>query len=204
MRDATSSRRGFLGGCGARLGVLLACCSSGDRPADATTTAPAAEAGDGGSSPARTATPTDTTADGGWRETQLTDVLSGETFSIAGIGQPVVLESFAVWCPVCTRQQRQLAELSETGSDAAIVSLNTDPNEDADRVRTHAEEHGFDWRYAVAPASMSQALVAEFGRQVIRAPAAPVVVICPDGTAAFLSERAVKPAERLRTAVRSC
>ena len=43
-----------------------------------------------------------------WLATELTDVATGETFTLAEFaGTPVLLESFAVWCPICTNQQKQ-------------------------------------------------------------------------------------------------
>ena len=67
-----------------------------------------------------------------WLATELTDVSTGETFTIAEFaGTPVLLESFAVWCPICTNQQKQVRALhEEVGDDVISIALNTDPNED--------------------------------------------------------------------------
>lgn len=145
--------------------------------ADGDETGSAAAGGGSGSDP----TPADN-AD--WRSIELETVRDGETFTVDGFDRPVVLEAFAVWCPKCTRQQEELRGLDDS---VVAVSLNTDPNEDAEKVRAHAEDHGFDWRYAVAPPEMTQSLVDAFGTTVTNAPSTPVVVACPDGGASFFA-----------------
>lgn len=140
-----------------------------------------------------------------WRSITLTDVDSGETFTVDEFaGQPVLLESFAVWCPVCTTQQKHIATLHEQRSDVVTISLNTDPNENAERVKAHKDSHGFDWRYAVSPPAMTESLLDTFGIIITNAPAAPVVRICPDGTASLVSGGGAKSAEKLAAAIDAC
>ena len=44
-----------------------------------------------------------------WMNTELKDVRIGETFKISDFrGEPVLVESFAVWCPTCTKQQNEI------------------------------------------------------------------------------------------------
>ncbi|ERG89010.1 MAG: hypothetical protein J07HX5_01160 [halophilic archaeon J07HX5] len=119
-----------------------------------------------------------------WQTTTLTDVLTGRSFSIAELTGPVAIQSFAVWCPKCERQSREMANLN---GPVTAVSLNTDPNEDAQQVREHAETNGFDWRFAVAPTEMTDSLIAEFGPAIVSAPSTPMIVACGDGKATFFS-----------------
>lgn len=111
-----------------------------------------------------------------WLETELTDVLSGETFRLAEFaGRLVVVESMAVWCPLCTTQQKHLAAARSTwGEEVIVVSLDTDPAEDAEILRRHAQSHGFDWLWAVAPREMSAQLSATFGPEILSAPSTPI------------------------------
>lgn len=140
-----------------------------------------------------------------WRAVELTDVTTGEAFTVSGFGgRPVLVEFFAVWCPVCTSQQQELGTLVERRDDLVAISLNVDPNEDAEQVREHAEKKGFDWRYAVSPPAMTKALIDEFGTVVTNAPAAPVVRICPDRTAALVDGRGLKSADALAASFDSC
>ena len=56
-----------------------------------------------------------------WREIPLRDVLSGEIFRISDFnGKPILLESFAVWCPTCNKQQQQIRKLHQAIGDSVI------------------------------------------------------------------------------------
>lgn len=132
-----------------------------------------------------------------WLDAELTDISAGETFSISEFrGKPVLVESFAVWCPICTRQQQELKKVKESGADIVSVAINTDPNEDEARVRGHIERHGFDWHYAVASAEVTDSLIEEFGFGIVNAPQAPVILVCGDQTVHKL-RNGVKPADEL-------
>jgi thiol-disulfide isomerase/thioredoxin len=137
-----------------------------------------------------------------WRNAPLVDVRTGETFRISDFaGTPVLLETFAVWCPTCTRQQEEIARLHEKlGDEFVSVSLNVDPNEDAATVREHANDHGFDWRYAVSQPQVTRALMAEFGTGIVAATATPVVLIGPDQEGSLL-RRGLKRADALEKLV---
>jgi thiol-disulfide isomerase/thioredoxin len=140
-----------------------------------------------------------------WRNVELTDVLTGETFTISQLNdKPILLESFAVWCPTCKKQQDEVKALHEDiGDDVVSIGLDTDVNEDASQVKSHAQSNGFNWRFAVSPASMTQSLINEFGPGIVSAPSAPVVLICPDGSARKLSS-GVKKADKLKSEIDAC
>lgn len=115
----------------------------------------------------------------------MTDVSTGETFTIDALAadKPVLLETFAVWCSTCLRQQKEIRALHEqVGDDVISVALDIDPNEDAAKVRSHLDKHGFDWRYAVAPSDVTQSLIDQFGQSIAVPPRAPVVLVCADGS----------------------
>src|SRR3989344_3622149 len=129
----------------------------------------------------------------------LVDVRTSQTFKIGDFkGKPVLLESFAVWCPICTQQQKKIKELHEEMGDAFVsISLDTDPNEDAAMVKEAAEKRGFDWYFAVSPVELTQALIDQFGVSVVDAPAAPVILVCEDGSARLL-KRGIKSVQDLK------
>jgi thiol-disulfide isomerase/thioredoxin len=59
--------------------------------------------------PAPAPTPSPTAASAWMDIVELTDVATGQTFKLSDFkGKPVLLESFAVWCPTCLRQQETL------------------------------------------------------------------------------------------------
>lgn len=140
-----------------------------------------------------------------WIYTVLKDVNTQEDFRLSDFeGKPILLESFAVWCPTCTSQQKEIKKLHDELGDSVIsISLNTDPNEDEDRVQSHTERNGFNWIYVVSPPDLTQALIDEFGFGFVNAPQAPVVLICPDGTSKKL-RNGVKKSLELKTEIEGC
>lgn len=137
-----------------------------------------------------------------WQDVELTDVNTGNTFKISDYkGKPVLVETFAVWCPTCTKQQKETKKFHDEVGDAVIsVSLDTDPNEDVDMVLAHTRKNGFDWLYAVAPVEMTQSLIAEFGVGIVNAPSVPLILVCEDQSTRFLKS-GVKNAERLKSEI---
>lgn len=133
-----------------------------------------------------------------WRNASFTDARTGEEFKISDFeGRFVLLESFAVWCPTCVQQQKELKKFFEEDDSIVHVSLDTDPNEDIEKVKEHISSYNFKWYFAVSPAETTQALIDEFGLQFVNAPNAPVALICPDQSARFLPS-GVKTVERLK------
>lgn len=78
---------------------------------------------------------------------ELKDIATSKNFRISDFSdKPVLLESFAVWCPTCTAQQKVTKKFHEEVGDSVIsISLDTDPNEDESRVLEHIEKNGFNW-----------------------------------------------------------
>lgn len=120
-----------------------------------------------------------------WFNAELTDVNSGETFKIADFkGKVVLVETMAVWCPLCLRQQgqvRALHELLGEREDLISLALDIDPNEDAELLQAHANQNGFDWRYAVAPAEVSREIGLLYGAQFLNPPSTPMLIIDRQG-----------------------
>ena len=81
----------------------------------------------------------------------------------------------------------QMGNLKQSKGESIVhISVNTDPNEDEKRVKEHLERNGFDWYFAIAPIEFTNALIDEFGLNVVYAPRAAVVLICADQTTRFL------------------
>ncbi|NYT19931.1 MAG: redoxin domain-containing protein [Methanosarcinales archaeon] len=136
-----------------------------------------------------------------WRNVELTDARTGEIFSISDFEGPILVESFAVWCPTCLQQQKEMKKLIQIeGENITHISLDTDPNEDVEAVLDHVQRNDLDWYFAVAPTEMTEDLIDEFGIEVANAPFAPVILICEDGEARLLG-RGLKSAEELNDEV---
>ena len=150
-------------------------------------------------------TPTDKLAPA-WMDIELTDVATGQTFKISDYkGKPILIESFAVWCPTCLAQQKEVNKARQSEGEGVIhISLDTDPNEDEAKVREHIERNGFDWYYVVSPVEFTKALIDEFGLKIVSAPRAPVVLICEDQSTRFLRSGLKSADELLSEVERGC
>jgi hypothetical protein len=120
-----------------------------------------------------------------WFNAELTDVNTGETFKIADLkGKVVLVETMAVWCPLCTQQQGQIRAFHEMlgkQEDLVSLSLDIDPNEDAEILQAHVHQNGFDWRYAVAPTEVSREIGQLYGAQFLNPPSTPMLIIDRQG-----------------------
>ena len=119
-----------------------------------------------------------------WQNVQLIDVRTDEAFTLASFdGQVVILETMAVWCPLCDQQQLEInAARSKFGDEVVVVSLGVDPDETAEIVAAHANQFGLPWRFAIAGSELVGMLQIEFGPQILAPPSTPIVIIGPDGS----------------------
>lgn len=111
--------------------------------------------------------------------TPLRDARTGEAFTLGDLrGKVLLIEGMAVWCPVCTDQQRQLRDaLPGLGDGVALVSLDVDPNENDAIVKRYVEQQGWSWRFAVAPRALAQSLATTFGTAFLSPPSTPLLVV---------------------------
>ena len=70
-------------------------------------------------------------------------------------------------------------ELAGLGDDVVMISIDGDPNENADVLRRYADTLGFDWRFAVAPREVMAALAGEYGSQFLYPPSEPMFAVTP-------------------------
>lgn len=118
-----------------------------------------------------------------WRTIELETVRGSETFTIEELAAdgPLLVETFAVWCSNCLRQQETLVDFHDANPDVPTIAVDIDQNEDASKVRQHANDHGFDWRYAVAPPEWTKSVTTAYGSSMANAPRVPMLRVCgPD------------------------
>lgn len=119
-----------------------------------------------------------------WQQIEIEDVTTGETFTLADIDDPVVIHTFATYCPTCQSQQAEVdRDYDELREQATFLDLTIDQNDDPEDVAEHAEENGYDWHFGVAPADLTGELVDEFGQSVTVSSQSPLIIVCPDGSA---------------------
>jgi cytochrome oxidase Cu insertion factor (SCO1/SenC/PrrC family) len=119
-----------------------------------------------------------------WTRISLTEVTSGETFTIAGFkGRVVLLEAMATWCPTCRQEGNEVKKLHQAlgGSKVVSVSIDVDPNEDATLLAKYASGSSFDWRFAVAPKELGRALADAYGEEWLNPPYAPMLIVDRNG-----------------------
>ncbi|MFZ0547875.1 MAG: TlpA disulfide reductase family protein [Candidatus Promineifilaceae bacterium] len=120
-----------------------------------------------------------------WFQVELTDVQTGETFTMNDYaGKVVLVETMAVWCPTCILQASyvyRLHEQLEYPEDLVSVSLDIDLNENADDLKEYVDQYGFDWHFAVAPLEVDRALGNLYSAQYMNPPLAPMLLIDRQG-----------------------
>jgi cytochrome oxidase Cu insertion factor (SCO1/SenC/PrrC family) len=122
-----------------------------------------------------------------WYAASLTDARTGQVFVIQDLkGKVILVETMAVWCSNCLKQQGQVKALHELlgeRDDFVSVGLDIDPNEDAGSLKTYVESNGFDWLYAVPPVDVSREIASLYGDQFLNPPSTPILVIDRKGEA---------------------
>lgn len=114
----------------------------------------------------------------------LTDVRSGESFTLGELATAegrVLLEPMAVWCSSCRAQQHEVIGAHDL-ADFASVSLDVDLSEAPADLAAYADREGFDWTFAMADASLYRLLQDRFGVAATNPPSTPLIVIEADGT----------------------
>jgi thiol-disulfide isomerase/thioredoxin len=116
-----------------------------------------------------------------WFDLPMTDVQSGETFTISDFaGKVVLVETMAMWCPNCVMQANEVRDLHNllgNSEDLISISLDVDVNESAPSLKDYSEGYGFDWRYAVAPLEVARALGNLYSAQYLNPPLSPMLLI---------------------------
>lgn len=113
---------------------------------------------------------------------ELVDVVSGETFTLRelAVDRPVLLETMAIWCTTCFRQQVEVVRAHQK-AEFHSVGIDVDPNERPEDLARYAEESGFEWRFVKADAELVKLLTEAYGSAVTNPPSTPTFVVATDG-----------------------
>ena len=116
-----------------------------------------------------------------WFSTSLTNAATGESFTLQDFkGKVVLVETMAIWCPTCLRQQKEVKALhDQLGEHDGLVSvgIDIDLNEKIDDLKAYTARNGFDWTYTVATADVAREIGNLYGQQFLNPPSAPMLII---------------------------
>jgi len=122
-----------------------------------------------------------------WFGASLTDVRTGQSFSINELkGKVILVETMAQWCSNCLRQQGEVKALHDKigeNDDFVSIGLDIDPNENAADLKSYVEAKGFDWLYAVPTADVSREIANLYGAQFLNPPSTPILIVDRQGIA---------------------
>jgi thiol-disulfide isomerase/thioredoxin len=139
-----------------------------------------------------------------WFIIEMTDVQTGETFTMSDYaGKVVLLETIAIWCPSCTIQATQVDQLHEAlgnPEDLISVSLDVDSHEDEATLKEYASSYRFDWHFAVAPLLVQRALGNLYSVEYLNPPLSPMLIIDREGNVHQL-DYGIKDVETLKKIV---
>ena len=136
-----------------------------------------------------------------WFDIELTDVQTGETFTMNDYaGKVVLVETMAMWCPNCLFQAnevRKMHKLLDNPDDVVSVSLDVDLHEDGASLKDYINKYGFEWHFAVAPLEVARALGNLYNAEYLNPPLSPMLIIDRNGEVHQL-EYGQKSAESLQ------
>jgi len=139
-----------------------------------------------------------------WFGMEMTDVRTGETFTMNDYaGKVVLLETIAIWCPNCLVQAAHVRDLHKVlgyPEDLISVTLDVDSSEDEATLKEYMLEWGFDWHFAIAPLLVQRALGNLYSAQYLNPPLSPMLIIDRAGNVHQL-EYGIKDVAKLQKAV---
>ena len=126
-----------------------------------------------------------------WQTLPLTDVRTGETFTLEGLSGTVYVEPMATWCSNCRAQLRNVqkakAQLGDDATgDVTFLALSVETTLEPAALARYADEQGFDFTFAVMTPELLRALAGEFGQSIANPPATPHFIRYPDGSSSEL------------------
>lgn len=140
----------------------------------------------------------------GWYKKELTDVYTGMVFRVEDFkGRVVLVETMAMWCSKCLKQQQEVARLHDLlgeREDFMGLGVDIDPNEDVPQLTEYVKRNGFDWLYVVASDELINVISDLYGAQYLNPPSTPMLIIDRQGEAHLLPF-GIKSAESLLEAL---
>ena len=116
-----------------------------------------------------------------WAYLETTDVSTAEPFTLADYeGKVILVETMAMWCPTCYRQQEQIQALHQklnNNPDLISISIDVDLHETPEDLAVYIADAGFAWPYTIADQDLARGIANQFGANFLNPPLAPIFVI---------------------------
>jgi len=120
-----------------------------------------------------------------WFDVPLVDIRTGQTFTINDHhGKVILVETLAMWCSSCLKQQNEVKALHEllSAEDRFVsIGLDIDINEEAEDLKAYTDNNQFDWLYVIAPVEVAREISMLYGAQFLNPPSTPILVIDKSG-----------------------
>jgi thiol-disulfide isomerase/thioredoxin len=120
-----------------------------------------------------------------WFSATLSNAATADSFTIQDFkGKVVLVETMAIWCSTCLRQQQEVKALHEQlgeRDDFVSVGIDIDLNENVDDLKAYTAKNGFDWTYTVATPAVAREIGNRYGQQFLNPPSAPMFIIDRQG-----------------------
>lgn len=138
-----------------------------------------------------------------WQHISLTNVRTGETFTLADFASKTVfVEPMATWCSNCRRQLGNVSAVrSQFGEDVVFIALSVETALTDAELKAYTDSTGFDWIFAVATPELLRELAALYGQTVVNPPSTPHFIIRTDGSTTDLAT-GIKSVDTLAAAIR--
>ena len=91
--------------------------------------------------------------------------------------------------------------LPKLGDDVQMISIDSDPSEDAALLKRYADQYGFSWRFAVASREVMASISDTLGAGFLVQPNEPMFVVSPNSGTAHALPFGHKSEDDLRAAV---
>ncbi len=106
-----------------------------------------------------------------WSDITLTDAITKDQFTLSSLldeGQPVVMQTFAIWCSACSSQLKETTLFfKKTHGMYPVCYVDIDPNEKIEDIESHVIKNNFSGYFAAAPAEFSVGLAQDAGIDVL-------------------------------------
>lgn len=153
-----------------------------------------------GQTGSETTSPANVYSETTWITIPITDAVTGNQTSIAELasqGKPIVMHTFAVWCPACSLQLRETKNLIQNNPDKFIIlGVDIDPRENTALLKNHIEKNKFSGIYIIAPQGVTRGLIETFGNKIMLS--LPQTVIISNQSVTYIGD-GVFPEEKLET-----